>query len=94
MEEVCLELHRRGIEVLTVFDSIIVKDKDAEEAREIFGDAFGGLAPEIEAEDRSGKATAEPHANASDTGGDFAPDRPASAESGANPKPKASPTLG
>jgi hypothetical protein len=89
MEEVCLELHRRGIDVLTVFDSIIVKDKDAEEAREVFGNAFGELKPQIEAEDRTGKPLTEEHA---DDDRDFAPDRPAKAESGANPKPKASPT--
>ena len=59
MEEVCLELHRRGIDVLTVFDSIIVKEEDAEEAREVFGNAFGELKPQIEAENRSGKPPAE-----------------------------------
>jgi hypothetical protein len=52
MEEVCLELHKRGIDVLTVFDSIIVMEEDAEEAREVFGHAFGELEPEIEAEKR------------------------------------------
>ena len=90
MEEVCLELHRRGIDVLTVFDSIIVKGEDAEEAREVFGNAFGELKPQIEAENRSGKPPAE---SASDTGRDFAPDRPALAQSGADRKSEASPTL-
>ena len=87
MEEVCLELHRRGIEVLTVFDSIIVKDEDADEAWEVFGNAFGGLEPQIEAEDRSAKKPAEAGVN---------PFRecPETTESRANPKSKASPILG
>jgi purine-nucleoside phosphorylase len=60
MEEVCLELNQRGIDVLTVFDSIIVKEEDAEEAREVFGNAFGGLEPEIEAEERTSRISAQP----------------------------------
>jgi hypothetical protein len=70
MEEVCLDLHHRGIDVLTVFDSIIVKDEDTEEAREVFRNAFGGLKPEIEAEERSAKYSQE-------VGTRLASDRPA-----------------
>jgi hypothetical protein len=70
MEEVCLHLHRRDTDVLTVFDSIIVKEEDAEEAREVFGNAFGGLEPEIEAEDRSPRPSIG--ATAPNDGKDFA----------------------
>ena len=86
MEEVCLELHQRGIDVLTVFDSIIVKEQDAEEAQEVFGNAFGELEPEIEVEKRSSKKRAE-------MGTNLAPDRPASAQSGADRKRRASQRL-
>jgi hypothetical protein len=87
MEEVCLDLHCRDTDVLTVFDSIIVKEKNAEEAREVFGNAFGGLKPEIEAEDRSPKPPAEEIFT--DDGRDFAPDRPVPAESGDDRKRRA-----
>ncbi len=85
MEEVCLQLHRRGIDVLTVFDSIIVKEEDAEGAREVFGNAFGGLKPEIEAEKRSLKCPAEMGANTLQ-------ECPETPESGAELKSEATPT--
>lgn len=90
MEKVCLDLHRRGIDVLTVFDSIIVKEEDAEGAREVFGNAFGGIEPEIEAEDRSPKPSTGEAIPGEER--DFAPDRQASAESGSDRKRRASPT--
>jgi len=82
MEEVCLELHRRGIDVLTVFDSIIVKEQDAEEAREVFGNAFGGMEPAIEAEKRSSKPPTE-------AGTSAYRECPETAESGAKRKRRA-----
>jgi hypothetical protein len=85
MEEVCLDLHRRGIDVLTVFDSIILKEEDAEEAQEVFGNAFGGLKPEIEAEKRSLKRPADAGTNA-------LRECPETAESGAELKSEATPT--
>jgi hypothetical protein len=85
MEEVCLQLHRRDTDVLTVFDSIIVKGEDAEEAREVFGNAFGGLEPEIETEDRSSQRPAGVGANA-------LRECPETAESGAELKSEAAPT--
>ncbi len=88
MEKVCFDLHRRGIDVLTVFDSITVKEEDAEEAQEVFGNAFGGLEPEIEAEERSAKPPAEEIFT--DGGRDFPPDRPSPAESGADGKQRTS----
>jgi hypothetical protein len=84
MEKVCLDLHRRDTDVLTVFDSIIVKEEDAEGAQEVFGNAFGGLKPEIEAEDRSPEPPAEEIST--DGGRDFATDQSVSAQSGADGK--------
>jgi len=85
MEEVCLQLHPRDTDVLTVFDSIIVKEENAEEAREVFGNAFGGLKPEIEAEERLSKRPAEVGTNALQ-------DCPETPESGAELKSEATPT--
>jgi len=85
MEEVCFQLHRRDTDVLTVFDSIIVKEEDAEGAREVFRKAFGGLKPEIEAEERSEKHPAGVGATA-------LRECPETPESGAELKSEATPT--